>query len=87
MSLIIKGIDMPKNCDECIFADDYRVCDSKHDCPLIEIPKGHGRLIEDIKRVISQIKPHMIDALTDYEQEERTEAVKEWMLTILEAEE
>lgn len=54
MSILIKGVDMPKRCDECIF-DVYGGClinlniDPKnkltHSCPLIEIP-AHGDLID-----------------------------------------
>ena len=65
MSVLIKGMEMPKNCAECRFwsiceclsdFEDYvsvleavddgdlvRDCD----CPLIEIPTPHGRLIDE----------------------------------------
>lgn len=56
MSIIIKGMDMPKNCTHC----DYiglnvaigcpvmsGVNGRATDCPLIEIPEKHGRLIEE----------------------------------------
>lgn len=60
MSIIIKGMDMPKICELCPFwvmRTDGRWCRTLHkiidiskdradDCPLIEIPKGHGRLID-----------------------------------------
>lgn len=72
MSLILKGIDMPRNCFECKFGMyDYSglaqdlaerkklhkfecvitgksVTSTKRNrfCPLIQIPKGHGRLID-----------------------------------------
>ena len=58
MSILIKGMDMPKNCLECVF---YRQTDPVYDyccissaapkgyvpndCPLIEVPP-HGRLID-----------------------------------------
>lgn len=62
MSLIIKGLDMPKSCGECKFFDKSWIdgsvawCNLTEQhitfigevadfCPLIEIPKGHGRLI------------------------------------------
>lgn len=71
MSIIIKGLDMPKECNRCVCfrledvpqpweSDEpfqvYPYCvllerevpfkERDHDCPLIEIPKGHGRLID-----------------------------------------
>ena len=58
MSILIKGMDMPRSCDECRFSiDAYCVvlCPKSDDpqfgkittnsCPLIEIPP-HGRLID-----------------------------------------
>ena len=67
MSILIKGMEMPKMCDYCKFHEpflDFAYCDlgemdmeykdianCRHpDCPLIEIPTPHGRLI-DIKSV------------------------------------
>ena len=60
MSLIIKGLDMPKDCDRCPFIlynwnKHYWWCgildkpsegEKRDDCPLIEIPTPHGRLID-----------------------------------------
>jgi len=62
MSVLVKGVEMPKNCDECPFGDwtdaSYFHCFSMHyeymmdhgerleDCPLVEVPKPHGRLID-----------------------------------------
>ena len=58
MSLLIKGMKMPKNCIECVFyrapSQDYDYCCISSaipkgyipaDCPLIEIP-DHGRLVD-----------------------------------------
>lgn len=62
MSVVIRGMKMPKSCDECpcyyetegawrnecevlgkeYIADDYR----PEWCPLIELPAGHGQLID-----------------------------------------
>ena len=54
MSILIKGIKMPKSCCECIF-DAWGAClinlNTKpknkltHSCPLVELP-GHGDLID-----------------------------------------
>ena len=64
MSIILKGIDMPKSCGKCefnynleggsyewcecvILHDDINQFDTRRtDCPLIEIPTPHGRLID-----------------------------------------
>lgn len=59
MSVLIKGLEMPKHCWQCPFHDDVDDCillnqsgmkvwgETKRldDCPLIEVPK-HGRLID-----------------------------------------
>lgn len=68
MSLMIKGMDMPKSCFECRFYQnemDYcEVTDTDYpfleelklkDCPLSEIPTPHGRLI-DADRLEDRIK-------------------------------
>lgn len=100
MSIIIKGMDMPKSCGECKFFSGlgygfHCFLNGKHitfigeiqdDCPLIEIPTPHGRLIDDVKKIIAQIEPCMLIATTYDEQVKRAEAVKEWLLSILEAE-
>ena len=42
MSILIKGMEMPKNCSECPLV----VCLSvESDCPLVPVPP-HGRLID-----------------------------------------
>lgn len=62
MNILIKGMDMPKKCTECpllserdycILQDydkqyslDYDFDDMQNDCPLVEIPTPHGRLID-----------------------------------------
>lgn len=58
MSIIVKGMDMPKGCFFCsLVGGDYRCRISHLDvsqhtfrrhsaCPLIEIPTEHGRLID-----------------------------------------
>ena len=56
MSVLIKGMKMPKNCDECSISD-IRLCklwmrmtisqrvEGKHpNCPLVEVQSPHGRL-------------------------------------------
>lgn len=60
MSILIKGMEMPKNCDKCGFqsasrfcnAMSYNFCERTDDigrpdwCPLIEVHTPHGRLID-----------------------------------------
>ena len=61
MSVLIKGMEMPQNCDKCRFqsalrlycdAMPYNFCGNTDDierpdwCPLIEVPTPHGRLID-----------------------------------------
>lgn len=60
MSVIIKGMEMPKNCAECKFLcsenfkswchvtdrDDVYVDAVPDWCPLAELPEKHGRLID-----------------------------------------
>lgn len=63
MSVMIKGMEMPKNCmecdlhftargldEECIFFNDtVEDCTERrlYRCPLVEIPTPHGRLIDE----------------------------------------
>lgn len=76
MCLIIKGVEMPENCNECIcleaFDDEIYgrqyFCGilgidalakehSRHkNCPLVEIPTHHGRLIDADELSISILK-------------------------------
>jgi hypothetical protein len=66
MSILVKGIEMPKSCKwmvgnqkkSCPFSDDYDQCmftgeyttfsynRRDKECPLVEIPSNHGRLID-----------------------------------------
>lgn len=60
MSVLIKGMDMPKRCEDCPFKEykqgrckAYRdlntLCktgDKPEWCPLVEMPTPHGRLID-----------------------------------------
>ena len=58
MSVLIKGMEMPKSCDKCklmtanygcafvgaVGGESYRK--RAWDCPLVEVPTPHGRLID-----------------------------------------
>ena len=59
MSIIVKGMQMPKNCAECPVALSGKYCriNKTHTtyiklpirpdhCPLVELPEKHGRLID-----------------------------------------
>ena len=69
MSILIKGMDMPKNCWECCLSDiddDFGRCclysgiacltiGRQDNCPLVEIPTPHGNL-KDESDIISLIE-------------------------------
>lgn len=77
MSVIVKGMEMPKNCSECRmwsictclndFEDYESICYAVDDgdlvrdknCPLVEIPTPHGRLIAE--KTITEIRYHDAD--------------------------
>lgn len=60
MSVLVKGMDMPDNCELCAFESEFGFCLAKSDnfsgytsdrkrpewCPLVEVPEPHGRLID-----------------------------------------
>lgn len=67
MSLLIKGVDVPRCCCDCFLYDSAGFCaldptrefeDYNHkrpdDCTLVEIPTPHGRLI-DADRLIHRL--------------------------------
>lgn len=45
MSVLIKDMEMPKNCHECPLLYVTSLCDGLKDCPLVPVPP-HGRLID-----------------------------------------
>ena len=48
MSVLVKNMEMPKNCGICGFKDGCEfsvlLTERPFDCPLIEVPEPHGRL-------------------------------------------
>ena len=58
MSILIRGMKMPKNCEACDLCYDYVYCMAASnvfkinfetrpkECPLVEVPAPHGRLID-----------------------------------------
>ena len=86
MSILIKGMEMPKNCSGCPLNYDQMMCivtgtrwwsdtmvlmdfdsdkERLSDCPLVEIPTPHGRLIDADK--IEYEKLYIDDAGKSYE--------------------
>ena len=51
MSVLIKGMEMPKDCDDCRFHKSYYcvltdiITNGMQGCPLVEVPP-HGRLVD-----------------------------------------
>lgn len=93
MSIMIKGMEMPKTCKECPFSDHEAWClipgdwreryympkdeRSKY-CPLIELP-SHGRLIDADKlmKKIKQIEYNSI-VMRDIYPGFRCDAIERW---------
>lgn len=85
MSVIVKGMAMPKSCYRCPMAnDDFYLCgatekylenDSEERrpdwCPLVEIPTPHGRLIDGDAYI------KMIEEKCDHEL-----SLDEWVLKV-----
>lgn len=72
MSVLIKGMVMPQCCGECKFMvdrwcyaseDAYFVENKRHpDCPLVEVPTPHGRLIDADKLLKNKTDHEMISS-------------------------
>ena len=59
MSILIKGMEMPESCDTC-FLSKWDTCNERFycmfdDCPLVEVPVPHGRLI-DVYALIARME-------------------------------
>ena len=89
MSIIIPGMEMPKNCWECpCFVSDGWFCnlddecrdvyDGRPDwCPLIELPPKHGRLIDADKLMRDVNKYHVSDGKFQHWVEVQPTVIKE----------
>ena len=103
MSLLIKGMEMPNNCQECVcINDEYFYCQAvgrqpqdenvvsrRPDwCPLADVPTPHGRLI-DKDKLLSQFREMSLDDLSLAEDfiEHGVDEVIDDAPTIIEAEE
>lgn len=88
MSILIKGMEMPKDCWQCPFEKCVlRVLVDRHpDCPLVEVPTPHGRLIDaDVLNTDDMIESWVNGDLYRHEW-----CIDEWINnapTIIEAEE
>ena len=65
MGVYIPNMEKPKDCSECILADKHLngLCEAKYycrleadNCPLIEIPTPHGRLIDASELIKSYMR-------------------------------
>lgn len=66
MSVIVKGMEMPENCEQCVLQSDAGFClampknfcgytetDKRADfCPLVALPDKHGRLVDADELII-----------------------------------
>ena len=78
-SVLIKGLIMPKNCTNCKFSYSTNYIEMKclfvdeackihgrlPNCPLVEIPTPHGRLIDE-ERLKSNIEKHHCNDCDNY---------------------
>ena len=75
MSVIVRGMKMPKDCFECMVdcpvgTQRFIVTGRPRGCPLIEIPTPHGRLI-DADKFEFEMNDKLLVALTEkYGEEE-----------------
>lgn len=88
MSIYIKGMAMPKNCDDC-FLSRWDACNERFycmfdDCPLVEVPVPHGRLI-DVDKLLRDA-PRYVDYPPHYEPKLLSILDVENALTVIEAE-
>ena len=68
MSVVIKGMEMPKNCDTC-FLSKWDSCNERFYCmfdfcPLVEVPAPHGRLI-DADALLEDVRKNSVSYSAD----------------------
>ena len=98
MSILIKGLNMPKDCVSCRWHHRTGVCvltgvvtNTGRYCPLVEVPTPHGRLI-DGDNVIDLLREQLTgdrDTVYEYYDDGLEMAISELSIvpTIIEAEE
>ena len=68
-SVIVKGMEMPKTCNDCGLRDSFdcwitdsyieaRFSKRNEDCPLVEIPTPHGDLVDRNKLLAEYDRQH-----------------------------
>ena len=85
MSLLIRGMEMPKNCFICPFKN-LEICDE--DCPLVEVPP-HGDLIDRMALLESIKEARKKDPDVEDVYTEDYFTVAEWLMSapkVIEAE-
>lgn len=93
MSVLIKGMEMPKDCVSCRWHERWGCeltgigTNTAKGCPLVSIPTPHGRLI-DADAILSQYNGNILTAQNDYAEglRDAAEDIKT-APTIIEAEE
>lgn len=85
MSLIIKGMDMPKHCRNCKFSyfthgismkclfisEACKIKGRLSNCPLVAVPTPHGRLLDDFKLLRALINAFPNQSMNFYDTLER----------------
>ena len=97
MSVLVKGMKMPESCHECVAgyggfcfvasAESDGICPDHgrpDDCPLIELPAEHGRLIDALE--INEVKWVHTDTAWQRGWNSAIDAILESAQTIIEAE-
>lgn len=80
MGVYINGMTMPKSCFECdLYGDENNFCKAQKEympfasfgrdykdanCPMVEVPKKHGRLI-DADKLMDDIKKNSVSYFAD----------------------
>lgn len=90
MGVYIKGVEKPKSCGECFIGRRF-MCEhveTFEDCPMVEVPEPHGRLI-DADRLAADLD---FDAMNFEEDHEMKSNAASWLRsnqnhTLIEAEE
>ena len=79
MSILIKGVEMPKSCGDCpcqqeeygycqVIEEEARFCDYKSRpewCPLAPVPTPHGRLVDADALILALMDRGVDDIQTD----------------------
>lgn len=93
MSVLIKGMEMPHDCDSCKVSDildctlwkPMDIGERHPECPLVEVPTPHGRLI-DADRVIHEMNDMHVSGETFVTAVEYVKLITADASTVIEAE-